>query len=220
MKFFLDSAIIEEIKYGLDTLYIDGVTTNPRHVQVANKPFMQSIKEIAELVKGTEKTVSVEVNPHLMDYDEIITEARKLAAISSNFVIKLQCVASALKAVPILKEEGIRSNVTLVFSASQALQAMRLGAFYVSPFLGWKESNGEDTTQFLEDIMAIKYQYGFETEVIAAAIRSGHQIAKAAVLGVDIVTAGMQVYKDALDHPYTYEGIKRFSDFWDKTAYE
>jgi len=220
MQFFLDSAILDEIKYGLEFLYIDGVTTNPRHVQTANKPFMTTIKEIAQLFKGTDKTVSVEVNPHLMDYDEIITEARKLAAISPNFVIKLQCVDAALKAVPILKEEGIRSNVTLVFSAAQALQAMRLGAYYVSPFLGWKESNGENTSRFLEDVMEIKARYGFDTQVIAAAIRTGHQIVTAASLGVDIVTAGLAVYKDALDHPYTWEGIKRFSNFWDQTPYE
>ena len=220
MQFFLDSAILDEIKYGLEFLYIDGVTTNPRHVQTANKPFMTTIKEIAQLFKGTDKTVSVEVNPHLMDYDEIITEARKLAAISPNFVIKLQCVDAALKAVPILKEEGIRSNVTLVFSAAQALQAMRLGAYYVSPFLGWKESNGENTSRFLEDVMEIKARYGFDTQVIAAAIRTGHQIVTAASLGVDIVTAGLAVYKDALDHPYTWVGIKKFSNFWDQTPYE
>jgi transaldolase len=97
---------------------------------------------------------------------------------------------------------------------------MRLGAFYVSPFLGWKESNGEDTRPFLEEIMEIKYQYNFDTQVIAAAIRTGHQIVSAAVLGVDIVTAGLPVYKAALEHPFTYEGIKKFSEFWDQTAYE
>jgi transaldolase len=220
MQFFLDSAILDEIKYGLEYLYIDGVTTNPRHVQVAQKPFLQTIKEIAELVEGTEKTVSVEVNPHLMDFEKIIAEARKLAKISPNFVIKLQCVDVAMKAVPILKEEGIRSNVTLVFSAVQALQAMRLGAYYVSPFVGWKETNGESTDQFLEDIMEIKAQYGFKTQVIAAAIRTGHQVVTAAALGVDIVTAGVDVYKAALDHPYTWEGIKRFSNFWDQTPYD
>ena len=220
MQFFLDSAIIDEITYGLEYLSIDGVTTNPRHIQVANKPFMTTIKEISKLVEGTEKTISVEVNPHYLDFDDIIKEARKLAAISPNFVIKLQCVEDSLKAVPILREEGIRTNVTLVFSAAQALQAMRLGAYYVSPFIGWKESSGENTQRFLEDIMEIKYQYNFETQVIAAAIRTGSQIVNAATLGVDIVTAGMDVYKAALDHPYTWEGIKRFSNFWDQTAYE
>jgi transaldolase len=129
-------------------------------------------------------------------------------------------VDTALKAVPVLKEEGIRTNVTLVFSAAQALQAMRLGAYYVSPFLGWKESSSENTQRFLEDTMEIKRQYGFDSEVIAAAIRNGHQIVTAATLGVDIVTAGLDVYKAALDHPYTWEGIKRFSNFWDQTAYE
>jgi transaldolase len=220
MKFFLDSAILDEIKYGLDYLFIDGITTNPRHVLTAKKPFLQTIKEIAELVAGTNKTISVEVNPHLMEYEDIVAEARNLARISPNFVIKLQCVIPALKAVPVLKEEGIRSNVTLVFSAAQALQAMRLGAYYVSPFIGWKEGNGENTRQFIEEIMGIKRHFGFDTQVIAAAIRTGHQIVNAATLGVDIVTAGLDVYKEALDHPYTKEGIKRFSNFWDQTPYE
>ena len=136
MKFFLDSAKTEEISYALDAFDIDGVTTNPRHIEVAGKPFLTAVRDIAALVAGTDKTISVEVNPHIMDTDKMITEAEKLAAMSPNFVIKIQCVKSAFKAIRTLSERGIRVNCTLVFSAMQALQAMRSGAYYVSPFIG------------------------------------------------------------------------------------
>jgi transaldolase len=220
MKFFLDSAIVDEISYALATFDIDGITTNPRHVQVSGKPFMTAIKEIAGLVEGTEKTVSVEVNPHIMETEAMIREAEKLAAISPNFVIKIQCVEPAFRAIKDLTEKGIRVNCTLIFSAMQALQAMRSGAFYISPFIGWKETNAEDIHQFIYDVVTIRDNYGFDSEVIVAAVRNARQIVDAAVAGADIVTAGLQVYQDGLDHPYTQKGIQIFSDFWDKTQYE
>ena len=217
MKFFLDSAKTDEIKYALDAFNIDGVTTNPRHVQVAGKPFMTVIKEIARLVEGTEKTISVEVNPHFMTYEEMVPEAEKLAAISPNFVIKIQCVEASFKVIETLAKKGIS---TLVFSAMQALQAMRSGAFYVSPFIGWKESNGEEVMSFIYDITTIRDNYGFDTEIIVAAVRNARQIIDAAVIGADIVTSGLQVYKDGFHHPYTPEGIGKFISFWDQTDYE
>ncbi|MBL7162575.1 MAG: transaldolase [Anaerolineales bacterium] len=220
MKFFLDSAITDEIAYALDTFDIDGVTTNPRHVQVSGKPFMTVIQEIAKLVEGTEKTVSVEVNPHIMDADKMVAEAEKLAAISPNFVIKIQCVEPAFKAIYALAKKGIRVNCTLIFSAMQALQAMRSGAFYISPFIGWKEANAEDTRQFVEDIVLIRDNFGFDTEIIVAAVRNARQIVDAGIAGADIVTAGLQVYQDGFDHPYTHKGIQLFCDFWDQTQYE
>ncbi len=220
MQFFLDSAIEDEVKYALDMFDIDGVTTNPRHVQVSGKPFMTVIRNIAALVDGTEKTVSVEVNPHYTTYDEMLTEALKLAEISPNFVIKLQCIEPTFKVVRELAKRDIRSNVTLVFSAAQALMAMKSGAYFVSPFIGWKESNGEDTRAFIEDVVTIRDNYGFDTQIIVAAVRTGHQIVKAAVASADIVTAGLAVYQEAIQHPYTDEGIKRFSNFWDKSLYE
>ena len=220
MKFFLDSAITDEIVYALDTFDIDGVTTNPRHVQVSGKPFMTVIQEIAKLVEGTDKTVSVEVNPHIMDADKMIVEAEKLAAISPNFVIKIQCVEPAFKAISALAKKNIRVNCTLIFSAMQALQAMRSGAFYISPFIGWKEANAEDINQFVEDISIIRDNFGFETEIIVAAVRNARQIVDAAVVGADIVTAGLPVYQAGFDHPYTQKGIQTFCDYWDKTKYE
>jgi transaldolase len=220
MKFFLDSAKFDEIEYALDAFDIDGITTNPRHVQVSGKPFMTAIKEIAKLVEGTDKTVSVEVNPHFMTYEEMMPEAEKLAAISPNFVIKIQCVEPAFKVIAELAKKGIRTNCTLVFSAMQALQAMRSGAFYVSPFIGWKETNGEETGSFIQDVVKIRDNFGFETEIIVAAVRNARQIIDAAVMDADIVTAGLQVYKDGFHHPYTIEGIGKFTNFWDQTQYE
>jgi transaldolase len=220
MKFFLDSAHTHEIAYALEMWNLDGVTTNPRHVKESGKPFMTVIREIADLFKGTEKPISVEVNPHHTEWQAMVAEAEQLAAISPNFVIKLPATEPGYKSVAVLKEKGIRANLTLVFSAAQALHAMRMGAFFVSPFIGWKESNGEETLSMIEDIVAIRDNFGFTTEIIVAAVRNGRQIADAAVAGADIVTAGFAVFKDAFDHPYTHVGLQRFCNFWDQTPYE
>jgi transaldolase len=220
MKFYLDSAKLDEIDYALEFWDIDGVTTNPRHIQVAGKPFMTSVKEIASRFKGTEKPISVEVNPHYMTTEEMVREAEMLAEISPNFVIKLQCVEPAFKAIRMLKDQGVRVNCTLIFSAMQALQAMRSGAAYVSPFIGWKEANAEEIRDFVYEVTAIRDNFEFPTEIIVAAVRNARQIVDAAVIGADIVTAGFEVYQKGFDHPYTRDGVKLFSDFWDQTPYE
>jgi len=220
MKFFLDSAIVEEIEYALGAFSIDGVTTNPRHVQVSGKPFIQVITEIGALVEGTDKTVSVEVNPHFMTSDEMLYEAEKLAGLSPNFVIKLQCIEPTFKVIEMLAKKNIRVNCTLIFSAMQALQAMRSGAYYVSPFIGWKESNGEEVQRFIKDIVTIRDNYKFDTEIIVAAVRNARQVIDSAVAKADIVTAGLAVYRDGFHHPYTQEGIQKFISFWDQSSYE
>jgi len=220
MKFFLDSAHVSEIDYALKMWNLDGVTTNPRHVQSSGKPFMTVIREIGSLVAGTDKAISVEVNPHHTEYEKMVAEGEKLAAISPNFVIKLPATEAGFKAVAVLKDKGIRSNLTLVFSTSQALQAMRMGAYFVSPFIGWKEANGEEITSFIEEIVTVRENYGFSTEIIVAAVRNGRQIVDSALSGADIVTAGLAVFKEAFDHPYTALGLQRFQEFWDQTPYE
>jgi len=220
MKFFLDSAIVDEIQYALDAFDIDGVTTNPRHVQISGKPFLTVIQEIALLVEGTDKTISVEVNPHYMTYEEMVPEAQKLAAISPNFVIKIQCIEPAFKVIEALAKQDIRVNCTLIFSPMQALQAMRSGAYFVSPFIGWKEANSEETRGFIEDLVTIRDNYDFSTEIIVAAVRNARQIVDSAVAGADIVTAGLAVYQEGIHHPYTQEGIQKFISFWDQTQYE
>ena len=220
MKFFLDSAMTDEIEYALEMWNIDGVTTNPRHVQVSGKPFMTVIAEIAAIFEGTDKPISVEVNPHFDDWKEMVTEGKKLAAMSPNFVIKLPATEPGFKAVYELAQDDIKSNLTLVFSAAQALQAMRMGAAFVSPFVGWKESNGEEITHFIDEVAAIRDVFGFETEIIVAAARNARQITNSAVVGADIVTAGMPVFKDGFAHPYTDVGLGKFQSFWDQTPYE
>lgn len=127
---------------------------------------------------------------------------------------------SAFSAIESLAKQDIRVNCTLIFSAMQALQAMRSGAFYVSPFIGWKEANAEDSRGLIEDIVNIRDNYDFRTEIIVAAVRNARQIIDAAVVGADIVTAGLSVYQDGFHHPYTQEGIQNFSNFWDQTQYE
>jgi transaldolase len=223
MKFFIDSAIVDEVRHALDAWDINGVTTNPRHVQVSGKPFLTVVQEIGEMVAdaGPDKTVSVQTNPHSHnDYAAIVEEGRKLAKLSPNFIIKMPCTEDGFRACKILCEEGIHANLTLCFSAMQALQAMRMGALYISPFIGWKETNGEETGHFIDEIVAIRDNYGFTTEVLVAAVRNGRQIVDAAVTGADIVTAGFSVYKEALEHPYTDVGLGKFQGFWDETPYE
>ena len=150
MKYFLDSAKLDEIKLAYNTFGIDGVTTNPRHIMLSGKPFLTAITDIANWIKeegleGYEKfPVSVEINPHLDDTEEMIAAAKKVSAICSNFVIKIPCTEAGVAAARRLEKEGIRTNVTLVFSPAQAIWPAKNGSLFVSPFLGWKEANGED----------------------------------------------------------------------------
>ncbi|MBD3195304.1 MAG: transaldolase [Candidatus Lokiarchaeota archaeon] len=217
MKYFLDSAKLEEIKYAIDNWKIVGVTSNPKHVKASGKPFFTVVKEFAKTFEHIELPISVEIDPHVESSEEMISEAKKIAEISKNFVIKIPCNEQGLIATKKLVEEGIKVNVTLVFTTSQALQVGRLGAAYCSPFIGWQESSGVDCYRLIADIVTIYQNYGFETEIIVAAIRNGKQIADAAVMGADIVTAGYDVYKNSFEHPFTDKGLNIFSDSWDDT---
>ena len=217
MKFFLDSAKIDEVKYALEMWNVDGVTSNPRHVRNSGKPFLMAIAEIGQLLAGTDKTLSVEVNPHLTDARAMFEEGVKLAAMSPNFVIKIPATEPGFKALWMLRQNNVRVNLTLVFSAAQALQAARLGATFMSVFVGWKEANGEATSPMVAEITRMYRNYDFKTEVLVAAVRNARQIVEAGIAGADIVTAGFDVYKDAFDHPYTEKGLKLFCDSWDAT---
>jgi transaldolase len=217
MKYFLDSAKIDEIKYGLENWKINGVTSNPKHIKTSGKPFFTVIKEFAEEFKVIDFPISVEINPHLKNAENMISEAKKIAALSDNFVIKIPCNEQGLIATKKLVEDRINVNITLVFTVSQALQVGRLGAKYCSLFIGWQEASGIDCTQLISDTVAIFENYAFDTEIIVAAVRNGKQIVDAAILGADIVTAGFQVYKDSFEHPFTDKGLKIFQDAWDDT---
>jgi transaldolase len=218
VKFFLDSAIISEILYARENWGIDGLTTNPRHIQASGKPFMKVIREIADLVKDEPQfPVSVEVNPHLTKKEDMVEAARRLAVISPNFVIKLPCTEQGVSAGYQLEREGIRTNITLVFSPGQSIQAGRIGARFVSPFVAWKEEAGEDCVGYIQDIVKIYKNYQFKTEIIVAALRNSRQMAYAAIAGAHIVTVGFEPLKASFENPFTAKGIQIFSDFWDKT---
>lgn len=217
MKYFLDSAKMDEIKYAYENWKIDGVTTNPKHVQASGQKFADFCKIIAKEFEGKDFPISVEVNPHLEKAEDMIKEAKTLAAISKNFVIKIPCTEQGLVAAKKLVEGGVKVNLTLVFTASQALQAGRIGCTYVSPFVGWQEAAGVDCSALIQDIIQMYENYDIETEIIVAAVRSGKQIAECAVWGADITTAGFDIYKDSFSHPFTDKGLKIFQDFYDKT---
>jgi transaldolase len=228
MKYFLDSAKMDEIKEAYETFGIDGVTTNPKHIMLSGKPFMKAITDMADWVKaegieGYEKfPISVEINPHLDDADEMVNEARKISAICSNFVIKIPATEAGIAAARRLEKEGIRTNVTLIFSAAQAILPAKNGSKFVSPFIGWKEQNGEDCKQYIKDIVDIYKNYGFyqKTEIICAAVRTPKQFVDCATAGADIVTAGLAVYKDSMHHAFTRQGIETFVNAWDNTVTE
>ncbi len=226
MKYFLDSAKMDEIKEAYNTFGIDGVTTNPRHIQASGKPFLTAIQDIADWIKeegleGYEKfPVSVEINPHITDAETMVSEAKKIAAICKNFVIKIPATEAGVAAARKLEKEGIRTNVTLIFSPAQAILPAKNGSLFVSPFIGWKEQNGEDCRQYIKDIVEIYKNYGFygKTQIICAAVRTPKQFVDCATAGADIVTAGLAVYKDSMNHPYTRQGIETFINAWDNTA--
>ncbi len=210
MKIFLDTANIDEIRQGVEWGIVDGVTTNPTLIAKEGADFEKRIKEICELVQGP---VSAEVIS--LNWNEMVEEAKRLAKIDEHVVVKIPMTPDGIRAVKILAGEGIRTNVTLVFSANQALLAAKAGATYVSPFIGRIDDNGNDGLKLLEEIMEIYINYGFETEVIAASVRHPMHVIEAAKIGVDIATIPFDVLKKMFLHPLTDVGIKRFLADWE-----
>jgi transaldolase len=220
MKLFLDSAKTDEIEHALELWDVDGLTTNPRHIQAAGKPFRKAIAEIARLFSGTDKPVSVEVNPHLTDWKQIVAEGLELSQLSSNFVIKVGASEAGFKAIRELTARGVRVNATLIFSVAQAWHAARAGAAFISPFLGWKEQHGDAADALIREVRTMLDNYDYKAEIIAAAIRNGRQLADAALAGAHCVTAALVVYQDSFRNPYTNMGEEIFRDAWDGTPKE
>lgn len=228
MKLFLDSAKLDEIELAYHTFGIDGVTTNPKHVMTSGKSFLSVIHDLIAWVEkenliGVHKfPISVEINPHLDKAEDMILEAKKIATLCENFVIKIPCTKEGIIAARQLENQGIRTNVTLVFSAAQALWPARNHSLFVSPFIGWKESNGEDCKEYIKNIVDTYKNYGYyqKTQIICAAIRTPKQMVDCAVAGADIVTAGIEVFKDSIRHPYTRQGLEIFQNAWDHTKTE
>lgn len=218
MLLFLDSAAPSEIEAALDEWDVDGVTTNPRHVAAIGRPLREVLTDIARLVAGTDKPVSVEVDPHLTDWRAIVAAGRQLAELSPNFVIKIGAGEAGCRALRELAAQGVRTNMTLVFSTAQAWHAARSGATYVSPFIGWKQAHGDDGLQLLADVAQLMHVQDYPTQVLAAAVRSAEHMAAAALAGAHCVTAAANVIHDSFRNPYTDMGVKLFGEAWDRTA--
>ena len=211
MEFFIDTADIEAIKEANELGFISGVTTNPSLVAKEGKDFHSVIQEIAGIVDGP---VSAEV---LSDKaDDMIEEGRILAALAPRVVVKIPMTPEGMKAVKGLKKLGIRTNVTLVFSANQALLAARAGASFVSPFVGRIDDIGWDGVELISTISKIFKLHEIETKIIAASIRKPRHIVECALAGADIATVPYQVLLDAMKHPLTDQGIMKFKDDWKK----
>lgn len=210
MKFFLDTANIEEIKEINKLGLVDGITTNPSLVAKEGRDFEEVIKDITSEVPGP---VSAEVVG--LETDEMVTEAREVAKWADNVVVKIPMTAAGLEAVNILSVEGIKTNVTLVFTVSQAILAMKAGATYISPFIGRLEDIGTDAYQLIEDLRKIIDLYGFDSEIIAASIRTQPHLEESARRGAHIATIPATLFEDLWSHPLTDSGIEGFLADWE-----
>lgn len=205
MKIFMDTANVEEIAKFVDWGVVYGVTTNPSLIAKSGRTQAEVIPEIAKLVSGP---VSAEVIS--TDCEGMVAEARQLVKIADNVVVKIPCIADGLKAVKILSAEGIKTNVTLVFSMSQALLAARAGATYVSPFIGRLDDIGEDGVKLVENIVKAFKLYGIETQVIAASIRNLEHVDKVMLTGCQIATIPTKVLGEMIKHQLTDKGLAQF----------
>jgi len=213
MKFFLDTANVEEIKKAVELGMCDGVTTNPTLIMKSGKDQKTVIKEIAKIVHGP-----ISVEGIADDADGMVREAEEFAKWAPNVVVKVPMTKEGLKAVRALEAKGIRTNVTLVFSAAQALLAAKAGASYVSPFVGRLDDVAEDGMQVVEGIIAMYMNYGFKTEIIVASIRHPLHVTTAAAAGAHIATVPAEVLEKMWKHPLTDKGIIQFKEDYKKTA--
>jgi transaldolase len=215
MQFFIDSADVSEIKKALALGLCDGVTTNPSLVAKTGRKFSEVLKEITSLVSGP---VSAEVTA--VDAEGMLAEARRLAKIADNVVVKVPLIVEGLKAVRELTAEGIRTNVTLCFSPVQALLAAKAGATYVSPFVGRLDDISEDGMSLIAQILEIYRNYEFSTKVLVASVRHPIHVLEAARLGADVATIPYSVIDQLAKHPLTDIGLKKFLADWEKVPKE
>jgi transaldolase len=211
MKFFIDTASLTEIKEANDLGVLDGVTTNPSLVAKEGKEFIPLLKEICAIVHGP---ISAEVLS--LDFDGMMKEGRDLAKIHENIVVKVPLIKDGLKAVKALKAEGIRTNVTLCFSANQALLAAKAGAFFISPFVGRLDDISQNGMELIGQIVTIYHNYGYDTQVLVASVRHPLHVIDAAMMGADICTMPFKVIDQLIKHPLTDIGIERFLADWKK----
>ena len=213
MKFFIDTANVDDIRKANDMGVICGVTTNPSLIAKEGRDFNEVIKEITSIVDGP---ISGEVKATTVDAEGMIAEGREIAAIHPNMIVKIPMTVEGLKAVKVLSAEGIKTNVTLIFSANQALLAARAGATYVSPFLGRLDDISSPGIELIEDIVQIFGNYDIETEIIAASIRNTVHVTECALAGADIATVPYAVIEQMTKHPLTDQGIVKFQEDYKK----
>ena len=214
MKFFIDTANVEEIRNAYDMGIIDGCTTNPSLIAKEGRDYVETLKEIASFLDGP---ISGEVKADTVKAEDMIQEGREIASLSKNMVVKIPMTEEGLKAVKVLSKEGIKTNVTLIFSATQALLAARAGASYVSPFLGRLDDISADGLILIQDIMDIFSVYpDIETEVICASVRHPIHVMECAKTGADIATVPFKVLKQMIHHPLTDIGIEKFKEDYRK----
>ena len=211
MKFFIDTANVEEIRKTNDLGLLDGVTTNPTLVSKEGREFKGLIKEICSIVDGP---VNAEVVS--TDAEGMIKEAKDLVKLADNIVVKIPLIEEGLRAVKVLAAEGIKTNVTLCFSPTQALMAAKAGAAYVSPFVGRLDDISSTGMDLVEEIITIYDNYGFETEIIVASIRNPTHVVDAALMGADIATIPYKVIQQLIKHPLTDIGLEKFLADWKK----
>jgi transaldolase len=213
MKFFIDSAEISDIKNLAASGLVDGVTTNPSLIAKSGRKFAEVVAEISDIVDGP---ISAEVTA--VDADGMIAEGRALAKISSNIAVKVPLTWAGLRACKTLSDEDTMVNVTLCFSANQALLAAKAGATFISPFIGRLDDIGEDGMQLIRDIREIYDNYDFETEILAASIRHPIHVTQSAKAGADVATVPPNVFKMLVEHPLTDKGLAQFLADWAKTG--
>jgi transaldolase len=211
MQFFLDTGNVDEIKQALEWGILDGVTTNPTLIAKTGRPFMEVVKEILHLVDGP---VSLETVSR--DAKGMVEEGRKLAELGDNVVVKIPMTPEGMIAVQELESEGIPTNVTLVFSPTQALIAAKAGATYVSPFVGRLDDISSDGMKLIRDVKTIYDNYDFDTQIIVASVRHPMHVLEAALIGADICTMPFEVMKKLFQHPLTDKGIELFLKDWEK----
>ncbi|MCH7964922.1 MAG: fructose-6-phosphate aldolase [Bacteroidetes bacterium] len=211
MKFFIDTANINEVREAASLGILDGVTTNPSLVYKEGKDFRKLLDEILKIVDGP---VSAEVIA--TDYEGILKEAREYATIHKNIVVKVPLIKEGLKAVKTLSDENINTNVTLCFSPTQALLAAKAGATYISPFIGRLDDTSTNGMELIEQIVQIYRNYGYETQVLVASVRHPLHLVEAALIGADICTMPFSVIDKLFNHPLTDIGLRKFLADWDK----
>lgn len=211
MKFFLDTADINEIREAMEWGLLDGITTNPSLVAKTGKTFGAVLREIVEIVPGP---VSAEVTA--LDMQGMLDQAHEYADIASNIVVKIPLIAEGLKTVKRLSEEGIKTNVTLCFSSVQALLAAKAGATYISPFVGRLDDIGHEGIEGIREIRAIYDNYQFATQILVASARGPIHVRDAAIIGADVVTIPFKVYQMLVKHPLTDSGLHQFLEDWKK----